>query len=61
MFKTDVIGIMTDHEVHVNDITNRHGVRQEQAKFVITDGRLALFWQAVLQKYKFPAFFNLIC
>ena len=40
MFDADVIGIMTDHEIHVNQITNRHGVQQEQAKFVITDGRL---------------------
>ncbi|KAL1808906.1 hypothetical protein ACET3Z_025896 [Daucus carota] len=37
--QTNVIGIMTDHEVHVNQITNRHGVQQEQAKFVITNGR----------------------
>ncbi|KAL1831956.1 hypothetical protein ACET3Z_001607 [Daucus carota] len=37
--QTNVIGIMTDHEIHVNQITNRHGVQQEQAKFVITDGR----------------------
>ena len=57
MFKADVIGIMTDHEVHVNDITNRHRVRQEQAKFVITDGRLTFFCK-LFYKYTNLLFFS---
>ena len=36
---TDVVGIIRDHKILLNDITNRLGQRQVQAKFAITDGR----------------------
>ncbi|WOH09908.1 hypothetical protein DCAR_0729368 [Daucus carota subsp. sativus] len=34
----DIVGIITDHEIFINNLTNRHGEAQEQAKFAITDG-----------------------
>nr|XP_017250380.1 PREDICTED: replication protein A 70 kDa DNA-binding subunit B-like [Daucus carota subsp. sativus] len=34
----DIVGVITDHEIFINNITNRHGEAQEQAKFAITDG-----------------------
>nr|XP_017245396.1 PREDICTED: uncharacterized protein LOC108217055 [Daucus carota subsp. sativus] len=40
-YMTDVVGIIRDHKILLNDITNRLGQRQQQAKFAITDGSLA--------------------
>ena len=37
---TDVIGIIRDREVVLEKLTNKHDQQQEQAKFIITDGRL---------------------
>lgn len=39
---TDVIGIIRDREIVLEKLTNRHGQQQEQAKFIITDGRLII-------------------
>ncbi|KAL1815832.1 hypothetical protein ACET3Z_018406 [Daucus carota] len=43
----DIVGVITDHEIYINNITNRHGEVQEQAKFAITDGSSlwkVIFW-----------------
>ncbi|KAL1818319.1 hypothetical protein ACET3Z_013188 [Daucus carota] len=34
----DIVGVITDHEIYIHNITNKHGEAQEQAKFAITDG-----------------------
>ncbi|WOH05856.1 hypothetical protein DCAR_0625279 [Daucus carota subsp. sativus] len=50
----DVVGVMKDHNIPLEQITNRHGEQQEQAKFVISDGKTNVnvtFWDKYAQKF----------
>ncbi|KAL1826070.1 hypothetical protein ACET3Z_012848 [Daucus carota] len=50
----DVVGVMKDHKIALEQITNRHGEQQEQAKFVISDGKTNVnvtFWDKYAQKF----------
>ncbi|XP_063950587.1 uncharacterized protein LOC108221696 [Daucus carota subsp. sativus] len=50
----DVVGVIKDHKILLEQITNRHGIQQEQAKFVISDGRTNVnvtFWDKYAQVF----------
>ncbi|WOG87093.1 hypothetical protein DCAR_0206315 [Daucus carota subsp. sativus] len=53
-YMIDVVGIIRDHKILLNDITNRLGQHQQQAKFAITDGRSNInvtFWDNFAEQF----------
>uniref|UniRef100_A0A161XYQ7 Replication factor A C-terminal domain-containing protein n=1 Tax=Daucus carota subsp. sativus TaxID=79200 RepID=A0A161XYQ7_DAUCS len=53
-YMIDVVGIIRDHKILLNDITNRLGQRQVQAKFAITDGSSNInvtFWDKFAEQF----------